>query len=627
MKDRTTIVIAHRLSTIKNADVIVVVKDGVVAEKGKHDELMAAKGQYYELVIAQAAAQTNELENANQTNKKTFDLAASLDQQKSGENLDVIIEETAELNKKEKDVPISRLIALNKPEIPHFFLGALGAGIVGVLNPLFALLFSHIINIYFKPEDEVKSESAKWSIYFVYLAIAALIGATFQGFFFGYAGEKLVERVRELTFRRILRNNIGFFDLPANTTGVLTSRLASDATLLESMLGARLGLTVQNLVTITAGLAIAFSYGWKLTLVILATAPLIAGSNGIQVLTMNGFSGRTRKAVANANQIATEAIANIRTVAAFATEDKVFASFQKQLEAPFALGVRTAHISGFFVGMSQFVLFAVDCLAFWYGGKLIKNGDMDFLDFMVVLFAIILSAMALGQSSAMAPDASKGKAAAKAIFQLIDHKPEFDSSSPEGKMIDHETFEGKVELKDLKFRYPTRPDAKVLRGLNLTIKPGQVVALVGPSGCGKSSLISLIERFYDAEGGEVLIDGVDIKEYNIKSLRSQIGLVGQEPVLFSGSIAENIAYGKIGATQAEIEEAAKAANAHKFITHFPKGYDTQVGEKGAQLSGGQKQRIAIARASLRTLKFCCWTKPPALLILKAKKLCRKLWTV
>jgi ATP-binding cassette subfamily B (MDR/TAP) protein 1 len=197
----------------------------------------------------------------------------------------------------------------------------------------------------------------------------------------------------------------------------------------------------------------------------------------------------------------------------------------------------------------------------------------------------------------MMPDAAKAKKAAAVIFRLIDHKSEIDSSSNEGKKL--ETIQGNVVLRNVSFTYPTRPEAPILQNLNLEVKPGQQIALVGYSGCGKSSIVSLLERFYDPQEGDITLDGVNIKELNVKWLRQQIGFVGQEPVLFSGSIAENIRYGKPNATQEEIEEACKSANAHNFISEFPDKYETNVGEKGTQLSGGQKQRIAIARAIIK----------------------------
>jgi len=216
---------------------------------------------------------------------------------------------------------------------------------------------------------------------------------------------------------------------------------------------------------------------------------------------------------------------------------------------------------------------------------------------MKVFMAVVMCAMGMGQAAGMAPDAGKAKRAASVIFQMIDHKSEIDATSKDGDII--ETCRGEIQLKDVNFSYPTRQDAQVLKKFNLTVKPGSIVALVGPSGCGKSSVVSLIERFYDPQEGQILFDNKNIKELNLHFLREHVGLVGQEPVLFSGTILENIKMGKPDATEEEVKEAAKASNAHNFISEFPDGYNTEVGEKGAQMSGGQKQRIAIARAIIK----------------------------
>jgi ATP-binding cassette subfamily B (MDR/TAP) protein 1 len=205
--------------------------------------------------------------------------------------------------------------------------------------------------------------------------------------------------------------------------------------------------------------------------------------------------------------------------------------------------------------------------------------------------------MGIGQTITGVTDQQKAKAASLSVFRAIDRKSNIDYSSTEGKKP--HTCAGRIELKDVHFTYPARPDQQVCNGYNLVVEPGQTVALCGASGSGKSTAIQLIERFYDPDSGSVQLDGVDLRELNVRWLREQIGLVSQEPVLFGGTIAENIGMGKPGATKDEIVAAAKMSNAHDFIMTFPSGYETNVGEKGGQLSGGQKQRVAIARAMIK----------------------------
>jgi len=218
----------------------------------------------------------------------------------------------------------------------------------------------------------------------------------------------------------------------------------------------------------------------------------------------------------------------------------------EKTEGPVLIGIKSNVLRGFLTGLGQFFLFSSYTLSFWYGGKLISEGEYNFLNVMKVFMAVVMCAMGMGQAAGMAPDAGKAKRAASVIFQMIDHKSEIDATSKDGDTID--SCRGEIQLKDVNFSYPTRQEAQVLKKFNLTIKPGTIVALVGPSGCGKSSVVSLIERFYDPQEGQILFDNKNIKELNLHFLREHVGLVGQEPVLFSGTILENIKMGKPNAT-------------------------------------------------------------------------------
>ena len=282
-----------------------------------------------------------------------------------------------------------------------------------------------------------------------------------------------------------------------------------------------------------------------------------------------------------------------------------------------------SYFGGFSMGGSNAVMFSSYALLFWFGSTLILSGDITFVDLMTAMLALMLGALGLGQAMNDLTDTQEGLEATKRIYTVVDESraSPIDGLSLEG-VKPTEKARGRIELKDVTFAYPTRPDIDVCSGYNLTVEPGELVALVGASGSGKSTIMSLLLRFYDPREGQVLLDGVDIKSLNVRWLRSQIGYVGQEPVLFQGTIAENICYGidfevaTVGSVKVLSEEhadkkhitphlldriqaACKLANAHEFIVEFPKGYDTDVGPGGAALSGGQKQRIAIARALVR----------------------------
>jgi len=266
--------------------------------------------------------------------------------------------------------------------------------------------------------------------------------------------------------------------------------------------------------------------------------------------------------------------------------------------------VECEQVAGFGYGISQLCLFGSYALGLWYGSLLVKQGHATFGNVVRVFFVVIVSAFAVAETLALAPDLVKGGQAVQSVFRVLDRRTAIDADDPEKEKV--ESIKGNIEFKNVVFAYPTRPEITIFKDLNLKVRSGKSLALVGASGSGKSSIISLVERFYDPISGHIYIDGKDIKSVNLKSLRRHIALVQQEPALFATTIYENIVYGREGASEAEVYEAAKAANAHNYISALPDGYKTQVGERGVQLSGGQKQRVAIARAVL---------KNPAILLL------------
>ncbi|KAK8983420.1 hypothetical protein V6N11_073837 [Hibiscus sabdariffa] len=283
----------------------------------------------------------------------------------------------------------------------------------------------------------------------------------------------------------------------------------------------------------------------------IAVQPLVVGSFYARSILMKSMSGKAQKAQKEGSQLASEAVVNHRTITAFSSQKRILGLFKDTLKGPKEQSVRHSWLSGFGLFSSQFFSTSFTALAYWYGGRLLTQ-----------------------RKSEIDPDYTWGQETKKSI-------------------------QGRIELKNVFFAYPTRPDQMIFKDLNLRIEAGRTVALVGQSGSGKSTIIGLIERFYDPMKGSVFIDAQDIRNYNLRMLRTHIALVSQEPTLFAGTIRENIAYGKPKAKESEIRKAAKLANAHEFISGMKDGYDTNCGERGVQLSGGQKQRIALARAILK----------------------------
>ncbi|TPX35586.1 hypothetical protein SmJEL517_g02169 [Synchytrium microbalum] len=422
-----------------------------------------------------------------------------------------------------------------------------------------------------------------------------------------------------MSFRAMLRQEMAFFDEDKNSTGVLTTRLGEDASLVRGLTGQTLSLIIQGLSAVCVGMGIAFANGWQLTLVILAIVPLISLAGQFQFRVLNGFDSKTKLKYQLAGQIATEAIENIRTVAALNKEDYWLKRYLKEIDEPYKLAVRGALISAIGYGFSQGMGFVAYIIGFLYGGHLVVWGVQSSQSMLQVLFAVTFTAQAGTRLMLYTPDFSKAKLAALSIFDLVDRRSRIDYTDGTGKKPT--STEGVIAGSGVQFTYPSRPDAPILKGLDVAANKGQVIALVGPSGSGKSTIVGLLERWYDVDAGLVTVDGIDVRDWNLSFMREQMSMVGQEPVLPSGTIRDNIAYGAPWeATQAEIEAAAKTANIHDFVMKLPDGYDTMVGERGSQLSGGQKQRVAIARALIRNPKILLLDEATSALDSESEKL-------
>lgn len=475
-------------------------------------------------------------------------------------------------------------------------LGALGAIIAGAETPLFALAITQSLVAFYSPDKRyMKNEVNKIAILFCFAAMVTVFVYWCEHYFFGIVGERLTMRVRKTMFSVILRNEVGWFD--KNSSSLLASRLSADGTLVRAAVADRLSTLLQNLALIITAFIIAFLLEWRIALVIIATYPALVGAHTSENFFLKGFGGDLSRAYARSNMVAGEAVSNIRTVAAFCAEKKVLELFSKELEQPQKQAFLRGQIAGLGYGVAQLCLYSSYGLALWYASTLIRKGEVDFGQVMKCFMVLILTAFGIAETLALAPDIVKGSQALDSVFEILDRQTQINPNDQEAEDVSQ--VRGEIELKHIDFSYPSRPNAIIFKDLNLKVRQGHSLALVGASGSGKSSIVGLIARFYDPQAGAVLIDGKDIKNLKLRSLRQHMGLVQQEPALFSTTIYENISYGKDNATEAEVMEAAKAANAYEFICGLTYGYQTEVGERGVQLSGGQKQRIAIARAVLR----------------------------
>nr|XP_020450391.1 bile salt export pump-like isoform X2 [Monopterus albus]XP_020450392.1 bile salt export pump-like isoform X2 [Monopterus albus] len=626
---RTTISIAHRLSTIRNADVIIGFEHGQAVEKGSHTELLERQGVYFTLVTLQNQGTSNTAnDEATEACEEDFNVnvgnfshgshrssARLRSESKLSNNffLDALQDSiTIPLDKEltpenkcgdDEDVepaPVARILKYNQPEWPYMLLGSLGAAINGSVNPIYALLFSQILGTFAIDDlDNQRDQINGICVLFCIVAVTSFISQFLQGYAFAMSGELLTRRLRKVGFQAMLKQEIGWFDDPSNSPGALTTRLATDASMIRGATGSQIGMVVNSLTNIGASFIIAFYFSWKLTLVIMCFLPLIGLSGVFQAKMLTGFANEDKKSMEAAGQVSSEALTNIRTIAGLAKESSFVESYEQKLELPYKYGKKRAKIYGLCFGFAQCVIFMAYAASFRYGGHLVSSEGLHYMFVFRVISAIVTSGTALGKASSFTPDYAKAKTAAAQFFKLLDRVPKISINPSDGEKWDK--FWGEIEFLNCKFTYPTRPDIQVLKGLVVSVKPGQTLAFVGSSGCGKSTSVQLLERFYDPDEGQVLIDGYPTHTVNIPFLRSHIGIVSQEPVLFDCSIAENIQYGDNtrSISMEEIVEAAKKSYLHDFVMTLPDKYETQVGAQGAQLSRGQKQRIAIARAIVR----------------------------
>lgn len=595
---RTTIVIAHRLSTIKTADKIVVMSQGRIVEQGNHNDLLERKQAYYNLVEAQRiAAESEKIEEeevdltetddehikriASSSDKGAFsadpddDVAARLKRTQTGKS-----ESSVALSKKQPEKAknyslwnLIRLIAsFNRQEWLLMVGGLFWSIIAGGGNPTQAVFFAKSISALSRPPSqygELRSEANFWSLMYLMLALTQLISFTGQGLCFAICSERLIHRVRDTAFRTMLRQDIAFFDKEENSAGALTSFLSTETTALAGLSGATLGTIFTVLTTLIGALSLGISIGWKLGLVCASTIPVLLSCGFLRFWILARFEQRSKKAYESSASYACEATSAIRTVASLTREEDVYANYHQQLVDQGAKNLRSILKSSTLYALSQSGMFLCTALGFWYGGTLISTGEYTLFQFFVCFAAITFGAQSAGTIFSFAPDMGKAKHAAIQLKTLFDRKPEIDTWSKDGERIN--TMEGLIEFRNVHFRYPTRPEQPVLRGLDLSVKPGQYVALVGASGCGKSTTIALLERFYDPLTGGIYADGKEISSLNINDYRNYIALVSQEPTLYQGTIKENILLGadRENVPEEAVVKACKDANIYDFIMSLP----------------------------------------------------------
>ena len=617
-KQVTTIIIAHRLSTIKNADMIFAIKEGKVLEKGTHKELLEKHGYYAGLVKSQLAQ--DEIETKEQQellSKKRSSLKKT--------NTD----EEVHFEKKDDEIFIEQDTVKIRPsrlfgEIPdkkcNMFFACFGAAIVGGLTPANGVMMGNAMNgLNSKYESVRYDKGLKYALLFLLVAFLQGLGNTLMHWQFMVLGGSLVRSYRQKVLSKYLQVHLSFFDLTANSPGSLLTKLSIDTTQLNSLLLTILGSTVQCSVVLVVGLTLGCIFEYRLTLIMFCFVPFIVASMVLRRMLNKGSSKRGVKVNIEAGGILSECVTNTKTIYSFNFQKKAVDMYMEIINFLKNQFVRDSIIGGFFIGLGQFCMFGANAAMLYAAKKFILKGEIDSEDMGLAMNVVMTTASGIGQGMGNIGDLKKAKIAFKSLYSTLDIESKISAfkKDNEGKKS-AENIKGKIEFKNVYFAYPTRPEQIILKDLSFVIEPGQQAALVGYSGSGKSTVIQLLERFYDVEDGkgEILIDDVNIKEYNLYELRKKIGLVSQEPVLFKRSMLENVRYGRLDATVEECVNAAKEANIMKFFMDDKMNEEiggetttkqkdkenhkkSEVGKKEDPVSGGEKQRLAIARAFLK----------------------------
>ncbi|RWH17020.1 MAG: ATP-binding cassette domain-containing protein [Mesorhizobium sp.] len=427
-------------------------------------------------------------------------------------------------------------------------------------------------------------------------AIISLIVASASRYYFVITlGERVVADIRRDVFSHVTTLSPAFFD--RSQSGEIVSRLAADTTQVKSAVGATASVALRNLILGVGAVAMMVFTSPKLSGLVLAAIPLI-------VLPLVAFGRSVRRksrlaqdTLAEATAYASEQIGAVRTLQAFTNEKLVTGRFSAAVEAAFEAARTSVFARSFLTFFAIFMIFSSVVAVLWFGSRDVLAGTMSAGTLGQFLLYSVFAAGALGALSEVWSELSQAAGAAERLTEILTEKPAIQAPADPQPLP--AKAKGAISFDDVSFSYPARPDRAAVHGLSFQVKPGETVAIVGPSGAGKSTVFSLILRFYDPESGRVVIDGVDLRQADPAAIRQRIAIVAQDVTIFAASAADNIGFGRPGASDAEIEAAAKAALADEFIGKLEKGYDSQVGERGVTLSGGQRQRVAIARAILR----------------------------
>lgn len=483
-----------------------------------------------------------------------------------------------------------RLLRYVRPYRNRMILAMVALSFSTLLGLAMPLIVSNLVDVVFVERDFglLNRMAGLLTLIFFIQAIFSFINR----YNIAFAGERVVTDLRQQLYDHLMTLSLRFF--ADRRTGEIVSRVTNDVTTLQAAVTDDVVTLLQQSLTLLGGVFFLFWLDWRLTGIVIIGIPLITVVIIYLGRKIRQAATEVQDRLAEASAVVEESVGGIRIVKSFAREAYEISRFQAKIEQTFAAAMRRTKISAILAPTIGFMAFMSITITLWFGGYEVILGRLTPGELIAFLIYTMLVAGPLAQFSGLYSRFQSALGATERLFELLDLQPDI-ADAAEAQPLP--TIVGHIRFRAVNFEYET--NIPLLHNINLTVEPGQVVALVGPSGAGKTTLVNLIPRFYDVTGGVITIDDHDIRQITGLSLREQIGIVPQESAIFSDTIRENIRYGKLDATSAEIEAAARAANAHDFISRAAQGYDTLVGERGIKLSGGQRQRIAIARAILK----------------------------
>ena len=493
---------------------------------------------------------------------------------------------------------LSKAIKIFRFVIPYkwtFVLGMVFLLLSNLTTLSFPLLIGEMTKVI---EGKSKFQINEVTLFFFAILIIQSILSFFRIYTFAQVSEKAMRDVRQTLYAKII--TLPIFHFEKRRVGELMSRITSDITQLQDVLSITLAEFFRQIFTLVGGVALITYLSWKLTLFMLATFPLLVISAIVFGKFIRKISKKAQDELANTNIIVEETFQSIQAVKAFTNEKYEVNRYTNSLNKVVNEALKAATLRGGFVSFIIFALFGGIVGVVWYGAQLVAQGDLILADLLTFIFYTAFIGGSVGGLGDIYAQLQKTIGASDRILEILGDPSEVDIH--ESEMSAPITF-GAIDLQDIHFSYPSRPSVEILKGISFTIEPGQKIAIVGTSGTGKSTLAQLMMRFYEPSQGKILMGDYAIQDMPVGDWRKMVALVPQEVLLFGGSIRENIAYGKPGASEEEIQQAAEQAYAKEFIESFPEKWDTLVGERGVKLSGGQRQRIAIARAILKDPKF------------------------